>query len=115
MHAGAGVQCGVGLPCPVAYRAHELAHLPDGLQRNRAAVAGDQIPIRREAGYLDLQPLHRRIHVAHRAARRTLLAHDVPWLESLAQLELNAARGEITVLGESEFEVRREPSGLQAE
>src|SRR5260370_23615867 len=94
MHTDARVQCGRRLPCPVAHRADELAHLPGGLQRHRTAVAGDQIPIRREARHFDLQPLHRGIHIAHCAARRTLLAHDVPWLESLPQFELHAARGE---------------------
>src|SRR5260370_8311323 len=48
MHTDARVQCGRRLPCPVAHRADELAHLPGGLQRHLTAVAGDRKPIRRE-------------------------------------------------------------------
>ena len=39
---------------------------------------------------MHLQSLDRRIHVAHRAAGRALLAHDMPGLERLAQFHFRA-------------------------
>src|ERR1700688_699877 len=103
------------MPGAVAHRTGELADLPGRLQRHCVAVACDEIARRREARNLDLQALHRRIHIAHRASRRTLLAHDVPGLERLAQLELHAARGEIAVLGKTKFEMRCKPIRLEFE
>src|ERR1700688_2571691 len=103
------------MPGAVTHRTDELADLPGRLQRHCVAVAGDEIARRREARDLDLQALHRRIHIAHRASRRTLLAHDVPGFERLAQLELDAARGEIAVLGKTEFKVGGEPIRLEFE
>ena len=48
------------------------------------------ITVGREARDLHLQPLDRRIHVAHRAAGRAFFAHHMPGLERLAQLHFGA-------------------------
>ena len=67
------------------------------------------VALRVEAFGLDLQPLDRAIDEAHRAADRTLLAHDVPWLQRLAQLKFDAGMIDLAAEGEAELELRVEP------
>src|SRR4029079_10764533 len=71
------------------------------------------VSIRGQARGFDLETLYGRVDVAHGAAGRALLAHHVPGLERVAQLHFDAAGGELSVLGKTELEMRREPLVLK--
>src|SRR5580700_7478944 len=101
------------LPRPVAHAADELSHGSRRPERYRTAVACQYVPIRREPRSLHLHALERGVDEASGRARGALLAHDVPGLERLTQLDLDAARAEVAVLREAEFHMRREPLGAQ--
>src|ERR1700722_2144387 len=77
--------------------------------RHPPAVAGDDVTAFDKAGRLDLQPLDRRIDVAHGAARRALFAENMPWLERLTHFERNAAMVDPAEHGKPEFELRCVP------
>ncbi len=100
------------LPRAIADARHELARRAGRLQRNRAAVAGEEMARFGHAGDLDLQPFDRRIDVADRAARAGLFPEHVPRLERLAQLDVHAAPRDRPERREPELEVRCEPVGL---
>src|SRR6202023_1535033 len=91
------------LPSPVTHAADELSRRARCLQRNGPAVASQYIPIRHESRCLDLHALKRGVDIACGSADSAFLAHDVPGLERLTQLDLDAARSEVTVLREAEF------------
>ncbi len=67
-----------------------------------------------QAADLDLQALDGAVDIAHRAAAARLLAQYVPGLESMAQLEREAALGDAADQREAELEMRCEPLGLEA-
>ncbi len=112
VHRDGGVQAARRLPCAVADAGHELAGRARRVQRNRAAVAGEEVPRFRHSGNLDLQPLDRRVHVSDGAAGARLFPEHVPRLERLAQFHMNAAPRHRTVDGKAELQVRREPLQL---
>ena len=112
VHADRRMQRRRRLPRAVAHGGDELADAPGRAQRHAPPVAGDHIAVRRQSRDLDLQALHRGVDVAHGAAGRALLAHHVPGLERLAQLQLDAARCELAIARKAEFEMRREPGGF---
>jgi hypothetical protein len=60
-----------------------------------------------------LYALKRGVDVACGRAGCSFLTHDVPGFERRTQLNLDALRGEVAVLREAEFQVRREPRGTQ--
>ena len=53
--------------------------------------------------------------IAHGAADGALLAHDVPGLERLAQLQLDAAIFHLAAEREAELLLRLEPFGVEGE
>src|SRR6185369_5325353 len=59
--------------------------------RHPPAIAGHDVAAFDEALGLDLQPLHRRVDIAHSAARRALFAEHMPGLQRLPQFERDAA------------------------
>ena len=86
------------------------------MQRDRAAVAGDDVAPVDHPAHLDLDALDRRIDVARRAPGRRLLAEDVPRLDRLAQLADDAAAGlDRPEEREAELVVRGEPARVEAE
>ena len=103
------------LPGLVAHAGDEFTHRAGGTQRDPSPVAGERVAIGREAGDLHLQALHRGIDVAHRAARRALLAHDVPGLERLAQLDLGAEHARSRRTSESGIRSAARTTRLRAE
>ncbi len=110
------MQGGPRLPRAIAHAGDEFALAARGSQGNRPAVAGDGIAVGRKPAQLDLDALHGGVDVAHRAAGRSLFAHDVPRLERLAQLEQRpTAHGEVAELRKTELEMRREPIEAQVE
>ena len=84
------VQARRRLPGAVADAGDELAVGAGRVQRHAAAVAGDDVPPFGQPLHLHLQPLDRRIDVPRRAAAGGLLAQDVPGLDGLAQLQVDA-------------------------
>src|SRR5262245_45381186 len=84
------------------------------MQRHRAAVACERVAVRRQPSGLDLQALDRGVDIANRAARSTLLAHDVPRFERLSQLDFCAERRQVPDLRKAELEMWIEPLWLQA-
>ena len=84
-----------------------------GRKRQRAAVAGRRIAIGREPAHLDLDALERGVDIAHRAARGAFLAHHMPGLERLPQLERADSERLIAELRKAKFEMRREPIEAQ--
>ena len=113
MHAYGGVQRRGRRPGFVAHAGHVFAHGAGGLQRQRLAVAGDHVAAVVVAAHVHLEPLERRIDVAHGAAGGAFLAHDVPGFERVAQRELYAARAHLPDEREAELEVRREPRHVE--
>ena len=101
------------VPGLVAHAGHVLADGAGGLQRQRAAVAGDHVAAVVEAGHAHLDALQRRVHIAHGAAGRAFLAHHMPGLERVAQRQLDAARLHLADQREAELEVRREPGHVE--
>ena len=66
-----------------------------------------------ESARLDLQPLERTVHIAHRAAAARFLAEDVPRFERGAEFELDVALFQIADARKTKFKMRREPVGLE--
>ena len=106
------VQAGRRLPGTVAHASDEFADAPGGLQRDAPAIHRQHVALIHQPAHLDLQPLDRRVDIAHRAARRTLFAHDVPGFERAAQFDVHIARREFAEFREAEFKMRREPFQL---
>lgn len=90
LHADGGVQSRGRLPGPVAHPGDVFALAPGIAQRHPAAVAGQHVAAVGEALDLDLQALHRGIHVARGAEAGRLLAQHVPGLDRPAQLDADA-------------------------
>src|ERR1700733_5138363 len=109
MHADRRMQRRRRLPGPVAHAADKLSGRARGLQWDGPAVASQYIAIRHKSRRLDLHALQRGVDIACGSADSALLAHDVPGLERLPQLDLDAARSEGAVLREAEFHMRSEP------
>src|SRR5580692_6830741 len=97
------------LPGTIAYSGDKFSHRSGRTQRHRPAVAGECKAIGRETGDVHLHALDRGVHIADRARCRALLAHHVPRLERLAQLDVSAEDRDITTARKSEFEMRRKP------
>jgi hypothetical protein len=109
------VQAGRRLPGPVAHPGHMLAHRAGGLQRNGAAIDGQQEAVIRHAGGPYLQALDGGVDKAHGAADGAFLTHHMPGFEGAAQLDLDAAHGELADLRETELHVRRKPLRLEGQ
>jgi hypothetical protein len=88
-----------------------LKRNPATLTPDETSVIGKRRPL--QVARLDLQALDRGIDIAHGAADRALLAHDVPGLERLPEFELDAALGDRAEEGEAEFLLRREPGRIE--
>ncbi|MNP66796.1 hypothetical protein D3C76_1625460 [compost metagenome] len=99
------------LPGTKAHPGDELANPPGRLQRHRHAIARQHITLGWQASQLDLQTFERRVHVAHRATHRALLAQHMPRLQCLTQFQRDAIDGVIANLGKAEFQMRRKPLG----
>ena len=103
------------LPGAKAHARDRLA-LPAGRrQRQGAAVAGDRMAAVVDAPHQHLEALERAVDVARRAAGGVLLAHHVPGLERLAQLEREVAAFDRAADRKAELEVRQEPGVLEGE
>ena len=83
------------------------------MERDAAAVAGDDVPSLDGVVEFHLEFFHRRIDVADGAARRAFLAEDVPRLQRGAEFEVDAVVGDFALERKAEFEVRREPFRLE--
>jgi hypothetical protein len=99
------------LPGAIAHAGHVLAFGAGLAQRHAPPVAREHEALLGQALDLELQALDRGIDEAHRAARGRFLAEHVPRLERVAQLDLQAAAGDLADLGEAELVMRREPGG----
>ena len=91
MNGDVGVEAGGWLPRAVPNAGYKLPACPGGMERDAAAVAEHDKARLDQAGNSDLQALDRGIHVANSRAARTFLAEHVPGLQSMAQLEMDAA------------------------
>ena len=85
------------------------------LQRHAALVAGDDVAAGVGGGELDLQALDRAVGVADGAADGAGLAEDVPGLERLAELEVDAVGLDLAAEREAELGLRLEPVGAHVE
>src|SRR5258706_5343719 len=97
----------------IAHAGDEFARPSGRSHRHHAAIARDRVALVVEARRLDLEALDGGIDVARGPGPRDLLAQDVPGLNRLAQLDLDAFVGNGAVAREAELEERREP--LEAE
>ena len=88
---------------------------PVGCSGTRRPVAGDDVAVGVGGGELDLQPLDRAVGVAHGAADGAGLAEDVPGLERLAELEVDAVDLDLAAEREAELGLRLEPVGAHVE
>ena len=113
VHRNRRMQAARRLPGAIADAGDELADRPGRMQRHAPAVAGDDVARVGHAGHLHLQPFDRGIHVAHRAAAARFFAQHVPRLERLTQFEVHAPARDGPEQRKPEFEVRREPLGLE--
>src|SRR5258707_13424778 len=73
------------------------------------AVTGDDVAAFDKAASLDLQPLHRRIDIAHGAPGRLLFAENMPGLERLTHFQRDAAMMDPAERGKTEFKLCRVP------
>src|ERR1700680_2672573 len=101
------------LPCTVTPPSHEFALLARGAQRYRTAIAQDSETRIDRSRHLDLQSLHRRVHVAYGEAAGSFFSQNVPRLQGAPQLHAYAAPGHRTDHWKSKLEVRREPFPLK--
>src|SRR5260370_10403983 len=83
-------------------------------QWQAAAVAGEDMARGVEALQFDLQALDRGIHEAGGAAARRLFAQDIPGFERLAQLQPDAAVGDLAVNRKTELALGVEPFRVEA-
>ena len=113
VHGYRRMQTARRLPRPIPDAGHVLARSSRRMERHTPAVARHDMPRSGHSAHLDLEALDRRIHVPHSAARCLLLPGHVPGLECLPQLHVHTAPRDRTVRRESEFQMRREPLGLQ--
>ena len=112
MHADGRMQRRRRLPGAIAHAGDEFADASGRVQRNGAAIDGDDVAVVVQPADLDLDALQRRIDIAHGAAGRALLAHHVPGLQRATQRQAHAARCHLAQQGEAELEVRREPGRI---
>src|SRR5450755_1669636 len=113
MRSYLGMQRRGRLPGTIAYSGDEFSHHARGPQRHRPTVAGERKTIRWQAREAHLQALDRGIDVAHGAAGRGLLAHDMPRLERLAQLQGDSHHRDVATFGKAKFKVWCKPCGVE--
>src|SRR5688572_901922 len=102
-------------PRSIAHARDKLAFHAGRMQRHFAAIAGDDLPARRDAAHLDLHPLNRRIDVSHRSATAGLLAQHVPRFQSRSQFYVHAVLSELANERATEFKMGCEPDMLEWE
>ena len=80
------------------------------MKRHTSSIAGHDVAgIVFQAGYFNLNALHRRVNIANGSARCGLFRQDVPRLERAAQFNFHAFGGDRTNLWKSKFKMRGEP------
>src|SRR6478672_9245840 len=86
-----------------------LTGAASGGHRHPPAVAGHDMAALDKALRLDLQPLYRRIDIAHGAAGRALFAEHMPGLQRLPQFERDAAMMDAAESRKTKLELGRIP------
>jgi hypothetical protein len=106
-----------GAPRAVAHARDLLAVHAGRLERNAPPVARHHVAVvrEREPARAHLQALEARVDVAHGSAAARLLAEDVPRLDRVAELEVDARGRRAADAREAELEVRVEPGALERE
>ena len=82
------------------------------MEREGAAIAGDEVARIDHAADFELKSIQRGVHVASGGAGDALLAEHVPGLEGLSDFELDIASGHLAEERKTKFKMGREPIGL---
>jgi hypothetical protein len=87
--------------------------VPVAGQRQRPAVAGEDVALVVHVAHFHLHALDRGIDIARRAAGADFFAQHVPGLDGLAQFDFDAVVDHGAEAREAEFEEGREPFELE--
>ena len=113
LHADRRMQRRRRMPGAKAHARDKLTRHAGGMQRQRAAIAGDQMTRFSEAIHFDLHALDRRIDVARGCACVHFFAQHVPRLDGLTQFETHIRVSGRAMARETKLDERREPTEVE--
>src|SRR5436309_10990713 len=109
MRAEGGMQAFRRLPCAKTDARDVFTFGAGRVQRQRTAIARDEVPRVDQAADLELESFERGIDITHRCPSLALFAQNVPGFEGLADFNKDTAMSYLAVERETEFKMRREP------